>query len=85
MRKQVNVAIHPKQFAVLLRFGDPQINLGDIATGRVKALIDGMFPLLGGEIGKPEDWRIKSLAVEKGTLDLTPNSVSITIWKTASI
>ncbi len=67
--------------AVLLRFGDARINLGDIATGRIKPILDGLYPLLGGTARAPEDWRIRALAVEKGTRDLSPDSVSVTVWE----
>jgi len=66
---------------VLLRFGDVRINLGDIATGKLKPILDGLYPLLGGNPGAPEDWKIQTLAVEKGTRNLTPNSVSVTVWE----
>jgi len=66
---------------ILLRFGDKKVNLGDIATGRIKALLDGLYHLYGGTIGRPEDWRIRTLAVEKGNKELAPNSVKITVWE----
>ncbi len=38
-------------------------NIGDIATGRVKAVVDRPYPLLGGAAGGPDDWRIAVHAV----------------------
>ena len=81
MQKEYRVVSSVEKVALLLRFNDPEINLGDIAQGRIKNLLDSMFPLLGWEVGKLEDWRIRTLAVEKGTRDLKPNSVSITVWE----
>lgn len=53
--------------AVGLTFGTASVNLGDIATGCVKAVIDNLFPILGGTIGAPADWRIDELLVAKRT------------------
>lgn len=66
---------------VLLRFAGDRINLGDIATGRVKALLDCLYPLIGGAPRRPEDWRIRTLAVEKGSRGLPADSVQITVWE----
>ncbi len=66
---------------LLLRFSNDKINLGNIATGKIKTTVDGLYPLLGGAPGQPEDWRIRTLAVEKGSRGLPPDSVKITAWK----
>lgn len=42
-----------------------EINIGEIATGAVKATIDCLWPIIGGKPGAPEDWRIEELMVEK--------------------
>jgi hypothetical protein len=57
-------------FAVSFEFGSMAINLGDIATGRVKNLIDGLQPILGGPFGNPDDHRIVALHAVKGNLSL---------------
>ncbi len=67
------------RFAVALRFGSDHVNIGDIATGKVKSLIDNLFPVVGGTAGAPEDWRINVLDVEKGAGDLADDQVQITI------
>jgi hypothetical protein len=41
------------------------VNLGDIATGKVKTTIDGLWPLLGGVAGAPADTRISSLLLHR--------------------
>jgi len=51
-------------------FADSHVNLGDIGTGRAKVLIDGMWPLLGGERGAPDDRRVAALIMRKGIADL---------------
>jgi len=43
-------------------------------------LIDCFYPILGGTKGRPEDWRIDILQVEKGVINLKENAVRITIW-----
>lgn len=50
--------------AIELRFGGP-VNLGDIATGKVKTTIDGLWPLLGGAAGHPHDSRIMAMILSK--------------------
>lgn len=67
--------------AVRLRFSDRKVNLGEIATGKIKAFVDGLYPILGGVPGRPEDWRIHTLAVEKDSQGLPADSVQITVWE----
>ncbi|GBE18992.1 hypothetical protein BMS3Abin16_01604 [archaeon BMS3Abin16] len=67
-------------FVVRLQFGDDKINIGDIATGRVKSVIDCLYPLIGGMRGKPKDWRINILQVEKNVPELNRNSVRVRLW-----
>ncbi len=52
--------------AVRIRFQSNDINIGEIATGRVKNIIDCLHPILGGKARSPEDWRIRLLHVKKG-------------------
>jgi hypothetical protein len=42
---------------VELGFAGP-VNLGDIATGRLKNVIDCLYPLIGGRPGAPNDSRV---------------------------
>ena len=51
---------------VELRFAGP-VNLGDIATGRLKNVIDCLHPVLGGRPGAPNDARI--VALEAARMD----------------
>ncbi len=52
--------------AVRIGFQSEKVNIGEIATGRVKNILDCLYPILGGKAGRPEDWRIRILQVEKG-------------------
>ena len=69
------------RFVIRLQFGETKVNIGDIATGKVKALTDCLYSLIGGCKGNPEDWRVDILQVEKGVTNLENNSVRISIWK----
>lgn len=41
------------------------VNIADIATGRVKNVIDCLVPVVGGKYGSPDDWRIDELLVTR--------------------
>jgi hypothetical protein len=45
---------------IVLGFAGP-VNLGDIATGRLKNVMDCLYPLIGGRQGAPNDSRITSI------------------------
>jgi hypothetical protein len=55
---------------VSITFRDGQLNLGDIGAGPIKILIDGLWPLLGGRRGQPNDSRVTALIARKGVVDL---------------
>ncbi len=69
------------RFALRLRFGSARINIGDVATGKPKPMIDCLYPILGGPPGDPEDWRIDVLQVEKDIKDLEADVVAVTAWE----
>lgn len=54
------------RLGVRLSFEAPT-NLGDIATGRVKNVIDCLYPILGGSSGAPQDSRIVSIEARNGS------------------
>ena len=62
---------------VQLQFGSAEVNLGDIAAGKTKPIIDCLFPVLGGTAGDPEDDRISTLQVEKGVNGIPIDGVRI--------
>jgi hypothetical protein len=68
-----------RRYAVALRFAD-RPNLGEVATGKVKPVIDCMWPMLGGSPGNPEDWRIDTLMLSRESPDLPAGAVAITAW-----
>ncbi len=65
--------------SVHLRFSD-RINVGDVATGHVKSVIDCLYPILGGTAGAPEDWRVHALVVEKDASDVL-GTVGIAVYR----
>jgi len=69
------------QYLILLRFDNSKINIGDIATGKVKTTIDNLYPVIGGVCGQPEDWRVNILLqVEKCSTGSGGAGVHISIW-----
>ena len=67
------------RLGVHLRFST-RINIGDVATGPVKSVIDCLHPILGGTARAPEDWRVHVLVVEKGTPHI-PGTVGIAVYR----
>ena len=51
---------------VAIDFARPGVNIGDIGTGPVKTMIDGLWPILGGRHGAPHDGRVAALRIRKG-------------------
>ncbi|MCB9846706.1 MAG: hypothetical protein H6811_12070 [Phycisphaeraceae bacterium] len=70
------------RWSLRIEFGGA-INIGDIATGRVKAVIDCLYPWLGGNRGSPEDHRIFALFVEQEAVGVPHGSVAISLWALA--
>ncbi len=70
--------------AVRVGFGTARINLGDIATGVLKSVIDCLYPIWGGLPGRPNDHRICQLWVEKAADGLNANQISVQAWNAVS-
>ncbi len=66
-------------FYLKIEFSSSSVNLGDIATGKVKSIIDCLYPVIGGNMGSPEDWRIDILEVTKGVETIPENSIRLSI------
>ncbi len=66
--------------AVRISFGTARINLGDIATGVLKSVIDCMYPIWGGLPGRPNDHRISQIWVEKAVGGLTATQIAVQVW-----
>lgn len=69
------------RYFVSLKFDNAKLNIGDIATGKVKTTIDSLYPAIGGVRGQPEDWRVSILQVEKRSATSAGAGVHILIWK----
>jgi hypothetical protein len=68
-----------RRYATRLRFSS-RINLGDVATGAVKPMIDCMWPIWGGSAKAPEDWRVDRLMLERECGDLPAGTVAVAVW-----
>ncbi len=77
VRARISADLDDGRVAVRLQFAAQSVNLGEVATGKVKPLIDGLWPLLGGTPRSPEDWRIRVLLLEKGVQVAGEVSVSV--------
>lgn len=64
-------------YVLRLRFGGQAVNIGEIASGQVKATIDCLWPMLGGKAGAPQDWRIRTLQVERSASTSQSGSVRV--------
>jgi hypothetical protein len=62
------------RYHLLLQFGDSSLNLGDIATGVTKSIIDHIFP-------HPHDKWITDLQVEKGNGNVPKAEVRVMLWR----
>jgi hypothetical protein len=69
-------AWHP---CVSLEFGGSRVNIGNVATGPVKSVIDCLQPILGGRFGNPDDHRIVLLLVSKRAPGLVDGAVRVTV------
>ena len=66
------------EVSVWLRFGGPQ-NLGDISTGPVKAMLDGLAGVLGADEWRDVDDRVVALVTERLAPHIPPNCVDIRV------
>jgi hypothetical protein len=70
--------------SVALEFGDSRVNIGDVATGPVKHIIDCLQPVVGGPLGNPDDHRIVCLLVVKDLSGVDEGCVRITVGQVAT-
>lgn len=68
---------YSNHFYLKIEFGNKDVNLGDIATGKIKSIIDCLFPVIGGKEKSPEDWKVYVLDVRKGVETLPEDAVRI--------
>ncbi len=83
LQSQLPPGLSAGGYALHLHFGQV-VNIADIATGRVKAVIDCLYPLIGGSAGSPEDWRVGVVQVDRGE-DVGKRAVKIAVWEGAEI
>lgn len=60
----------PDRLGIGLRFASSDITIAEIASGRVKNIIDCLYPIIGGDASEPHDWKVHDLRVERGTTTL---------------
>lgn len=70
IRKEMTRRLPRGWVGVRLKFASGAVNLGDVAEGKPKVLIDGLWPILGGRRGAPNDHRVAALVSEKGVQGL---------------
>lgn len=78
--EEFNIPMKKERYSLKLQFGSCKINIGDISTGKVKSIIDCLYPLIGGNAGNPEDWRIDKISIVKEVEGLSDDMVRITLW-----
>lgn len=81
MNTYSNIMRVKKRCAVSLLFGKENLSIATISSGKVKPIIDCLYPVLGGLPGSPDDHRIMELYVNKAIEGLKENQVRITIWE----
>jgi len=67
------------RYAAAISFGGRR-NLGDIATGAVKPIIDCLWPLWGGSPRDPHDWRLDRLLLTQCCEDVPSEAIMISVW-----
>lgn len=69
----------PERIGIGLRFGSSNITIAEIASGRVKNIIDCLYPIIGGEASAPHDWKVHELWVERSCLELG-EVLDVMVW-----
>lgn len=69
----------PDRLGLGLRFGNPDITIAEISSGRVKNIIDCLYPIIGGEASAPHDWKVNELWVDRG-VRLPDGLVEVQVW-----
>jgi hypothetical protein len=64
-----------------IQFGSKNLSIATISDGKVKPVIDCLYPIIGGSAGAPEDEKIEAIVVEKQIENLEDDMVKITIWE----
>ena len=70
-----------KKCSVRLKFENTPVSIATISTGKVKPIIDCLYPIIGGVPGAPNDEIIEMLTVERVGNNGKRPAVRITIWE----
>lgn len=70
-----------KKCSVRLRFENTLVSIATISSGKVKPIIDCLYPIIGGVPGAPNDEIIEMLTVERVSNNTERSTVRITIWE----
>ncbi len=70
-----------KKCSVRLRFENTPVSIATISSGKVKPIIDCLYPIIGGLPGAPKDEIIEMLTVERISNNTHISAVRITIWE----
>ncbi len=60
----------PDRLGIGVRFRNPDLTIAEIASGRVKNIIDCLYLIIGGEASAPHDWTVNELWVERASANL---------------
>ena len=71
----------PKRCSVRLQFENMQYSIATISDGKVKPIIDCLYPIIGGDPGAPRDEIIDALVVERVSSSAQRKAVRITVWE----
>lgn len=70
-----------KKCSVRLVFENTPVSITTISSGKVKPIIDCLYPIIGGAPGAPNDEIIEALTVERASSNGKRPAVRITIWE----
>lgn len=81
LKSQDNFAKIKDNCAISLKFGSKSLSIATISSGKVKPVIDCLYPILGGARSVPDDHKITELYVEKSVEGLSDDQIRISIWE----
>lgn len=70
-----------KKCSIRLQFENTPVSIATISSGKVKPIIDCLYPIVGGIPGAPNDEIIEMLTVERTSNITRKPAVRITIWE----
>ncbi len=70
-----------KKCSMRLRFENYPVSIATISSGKVKPIIDCLYPIIGGIPRAPNDEIIEMLTVERVNNNTERSAIRITIWE----